>query len=1442
MDNSELLNNNQTIASYHWAATGISSYPLTHPIVGQGDFFYKFQHFIHLIDQEDERFAHVFAIIAQWGVGKSRLAYELISQINDTSPGWVVRDPAGSLINAKLFNDDADREQYLGLYIRYSQIANEYHNVDNWFGYGLYKALLPLAKSTFDNSIQASIAKEAYDRLIVKGFEESKLAAALEVDKNYSDETLYEDPYLVTNLCQAAYDYLSQFGIKYILIALDELETAAEAATYGLEDEDIKHLDGRAIKLMGKAIKEEDPRRKLPWLRYVALCSPAIGDELREIQSTARRFEIVELSQNAFADVSDFVDLLKQRGRLSETYPDGLVEAAYAMSGGNFGWFNVIMANVDQILRDRRLRINAGQNKPTSHNQADPPTVAELFDDAVTKSNRISQYILDHNAINELKIDKAYLPAAQKLLYGQLPIPLTQWLPEELNALLTGVNEYDEAIALRYRRVDWDEVDCTKALREGKFTRDLSTWKLNGVDQPLDLKQLLANLSTYAIHESRNSQNNQGKYNLLIPLRRNDFVQLVSLLYPHAAAEDAARALWRNLIGEQDLEESQATHIGPSIAMLGRLNLRYRKQSRNSLIFRDPDFNNAHEKAIKQLEPQSRSDKAIQILTGAMRLLDENWNYNPVSSGLKYVVAITTPSGKNGGLMSCDALKLHPQGRLILAWVNNEEELELLCSQAATQFIQEGRTPILAFTSSRALVDLFAKPSTDVLKNAHQYLLLYQLSDSEEFVLHQIGISTSAFLGFKIDIQGFTTAFYNRILSLSRPLMQEVHKWRRKLHEQGAIAFPLRPSGKLKDDEKELLFKAWRYLLIEQNSPQVIRLDRSSGIDLEKLVAVLSKLGITPKAQKQGYEPKERAWLFDGLDDAAIAVFPPFMKKIIGRLLQEKNWVWTLEVAEKEWFWGYIWEGAKPKDIFIDWMALACELEVAKIDPDVTGGKDKKYSLKTHSELGNLINEAENWLQNDYPKIVQDMELVFGEGKVRDFFAPLNSSYIGSKTRQAKAKIAEAKKSLSALEADEINQYSHATDFENQQNILITAAKHRLSLLQNISSVYLRDEYESLQSDYNIKTLNFEDDSKPLWERIRRAEIFAKQVQDVAEIICDRIDLLKEEMKVEVQEITYFPTSLFTLTLEKIRGILNGALHSSPPQGSTGRQQLTEVDTLGQYLKDLKVAEATEKLSQLGREVGIDLSIQKLTPLGEIDGSIVSGFRRTKQAYEQIKSRFDDVKNRLQKLQTALDNVPGNFDYPQNLPPISKLSNQPSLVEDALLDIQEEKAERLRNDSIYDKPAKLGNFKPLMDVAVELPKEAKNRLDVLLGDITTLENAITRYYKQLLNDTSLQSTEQSVNALLQIQGKPLFNPLTLAELEATGSLKDAIALKEQHREKFLQTAAEILDTTGIYFERWQHIITAINSGSDPQLTADEADKLVNQGFLVRTYRLGGKTL
>ena len=199
----------KTKIRHKWAAGGVSSYPLTHPIVGQHQFFETFRHFIHLVEKEAEEFAHVFAVIAQWGVGKSRLGYELISQVNESSRGWYLRDRNDSLKEARLFNDDEDRDQYLALYIRYSQIANDYHNVDNWFAFGLYKSLVLIASEEFDSSIQGQIAKEAFDRMLVKGFDPDKLAEVLEVSASHGDEILYTDPTLASRLCQAAYEYLT---------------------------------------------------------------------------------------------------------------------------------------------------------------------------------------------------------------------------------------------------------------------------------------------------------------------------------------------------------------------------------------------------------------------------------------------------------------------------------------------------------------------------------------------------------------------------------------------------------------------------------------------------------------------------------------------------------------------------------------------------------------------------------------------------------------------------------------------------------------------------------------------------------------------------------------------------------------------------------------------------------------------------------------------------------------------------------------------------------------------------------------------------------------------------------------------------------------------------------------------------------------------------------
>ncbi len=87
------------------------------------------------------------------------------------------------------------------------------------------------------------------------------------------------------------------------------------------------------------------------------MCSTVIGGSIQGIGALDRRTEMYEMLQNSFADISDYIAYLNKKGMIPE-YPKGLIEAAYTIAGGNFGWFNVIMHNVDQKMEDSSVKRN----------------------------------------------------------------------------------------------------------------------------------------------------------------------------------------------------------------------------------------------------------------------------------------------------------------------------------------------------------------------------------------------------------------------------------------------------------------------------------------------------------------------------------------------------------------------------------------------------------------------------------------------------------------------------------------------------------------------------------------------------------------------------------------------------------------------------------------------------------------------------------------------------------------------------------------------------------------------------------------------------------------------------------------------------------------------------------------------------------------------------
>lgn len=1408
---------------HSWAATGVSDYPPRDPLVGQSRFFKRYRTFIHTVDQEADNFAHVFAVEAEWGRGKSRLGHELIAQINDCSKGWFVREDGAQLEDKKLF-DQATQDKYLALYIRYSQVASDYQNSDNWFGFGLYRALLPLATGKFDGSIQSKIAEQALHRLNPAGFDPQQLAQCLELDQAHSEEALYEEEGLVVRLVQAAYSYLEKFGIGYVLVVLDELETVAEAATFGLEQDDAKRLDGQAIRLIGKAIKEEDPRRKLPWLRYVALCSPLLGQQLREIQSVARRFELVELEHNAFADVSDYVAQLKVERKLAHDYPTGLVEAAYAMSGANFGWFNVIMANVDAVLAQY-----AAVGKQVTD-------MGALFDAVVESSGRVAEHVLDKHAIEGIKTGDHDLRAiAQSLLYGQLPVALDA-APARCKELLQLANEDGEPVASLYRKMPFNALQCRQALEEAKFKREKDEWLYPAVEQALSLTALLQNLRTFAINEAE-------KDVLLMPLSRGEFKHLLSLLYDHPAVEFAADALWQKLIGgDQFIPSEEATHIGPSVAMLLRLDLRYRNQQHNSMIFRDPADAAVHEAAMKTFLQASGHNPGLRWtarLMGLMRLLDKNWQYAQTGLSNKENLYIQTSpcgqgAGQRGGLLYCEGLKLHPDNLAWFAWVNNREELDRLHQLAATRHADEGRFPVMAFTASTHLMEQYNRG--DVEEKLKDDLLLYYLNPSEVDQLERIGLSPEQCKGLLLDEARLTSKFKNKLSALRDFAYQAIQQWRARLNERGLIAWPLKPTGKINTQDRDLLLQAWTLFVFKEPALLGLNdLETKHGIDAEEVASLMQRLALPSKLLSLGFARQEHAGLFSDLANPqqAQAKIPFFLARIANPASTQE---WTLEKAKRDWYWGYLQHASvTAKNVFDDWMWWCGELHLLQLQ-DATAATAKWQSLP-RAKLDNAINEAQNWFDGNgadgYKAVVAKLERVFGYDRIPGLFAPLGKSPTGTETVEAHELLKAARSAFDALKVgEEALALQGADALSAIADEIPTLLAGRFEVLQRVAGV--KPEHVPEITLGNINTLRLDDKSQSLYQRIEQARLFADCVEKAATQIKQGIDHLITDIEADAKNLALFPRSLFTLSLQTVTNILDGALQQHNASGTAAAEGTASSDTLLYYLRSLQLDKAADRLRLLAEEAGVNIDNGTALGLADNLGCIASSYRAGKKKFVEITGYLAELQTRCAEAARVLEPMPADYSAPEHAQELATLAQKLVLIGDAfedLADLAKNEREKFREQ------ARKGQFSAIRDIPDRLLNPIHSQLHSVGGAISKVENTILSHRETLVSQTNerylpvlmplFSACSEAAPAAISLSS---VSPLTLHDLHVTIDVQQT---------QWETKATQLLSGTGLDFASWQDLAKAIAEGKSPVLSQPAQEALVAKGILKMKLYFGG---
>jgi hypothetical protein len=197
------------------------------------------------------------------------------------------------------------------------------------------------------------------------------------------------------------------------------------------------------------------------------------------------------------------------------------------------------------------------------------------------------------------------------------------------------------------------------------------------------------------------------------------------------------------------------------------------------------------------------------------------------------------------------------------------------------------------------------------------------------------------------------------------------------------------------------------------------------------------------------------------------------------------------------------------------------------------------YTATTRAELRGAVQEADNWLTKEYPKLVAEME---GGVRRRSCQGPLRrpraAGTPGTKTLTARKRLTDCATDLDALDASE-------TQHGQRGWVLRCSSAQRRRRSSCLTSTGSTGETSTraLEQDTNVKTLDFESDDVPLWRRIRRASLLrlvraASGGADFGRGRCRWRRRVRQEVSWRCMDS---PSALFTLSLEKIAHILDGA-------------------------------------------------------------------------------------------------------------------------------------------------------------------------------------------------------------------------------------------------------------------------------------------------------------
>lgn len=656
-----------------WSSKGVALYPVDFPLVGQNAVFnglFKFKQ--GFLGSQADDIAGFFVLIGDWGLGKTRIGYELFAQTFNHVERWVFNDEyvvpngeSGRILNPQL------AEGILPLYIRYDMVCDDDLYADNWVARVSAAALRLVAKPTDKHDVPAALLEDLRAALKVRGIDMDALRKAL----GAADDA---------TCLSTAMDILRDGGLKYLWIVVDEVETLADRKK-GLPGDDHQSMDENYLDMVSVVIKHENYRQAHPYVNFLVLCSSGMRDKI-EIGPNRRRTDVIELEPNRIGDVHAYVKHLRDRAEAMQQtvdYPKGTLEGAFIACNRNFGWFNVMMSSIHESYRQ-------------ASRQKHDVTAWQLIEEFAQSEPR-AQWIFDLSVRDLLRGAKG-IPRdiLNRLLFGQLPILLVGEALEEAqveaarNVTIPGMGGPVFA--------DLVEVHLDVSTLATELVRPEIGFKLStqGGDRYLyysseiSLGSLLAALRAFSV--------GAWEGNFVICRDLAAFTAQLSVLYdrPNVDILQIAEPLHGVFLKYQVTDRR---YLGPSFALLQRMDILLKREAASVAFLQDSHKDTELDKYTQKIEKSDRK-RQDAICQGFAYLLDDT--PSELSSAKPVHCAANVTFNSTFQSPRFDGLRVTMDGRVTVVY---GRDLEKLAQELGDWIGQVGVHPIMVLLPSGSTVD-----------------------------------------------------------------------------------------------------------------------------------------------------------------------------------------------------------------------------------------------------------------------------------------------------------------------------------------------------------------------------------------------------------------------------------------------------------------------------------------------------------------------------------------------------------------------------------------------------------------------------------------------------------------------------------------------------------------------------------------------------------------